>query len=223
MSMAHNIEIKDGQASMFYAGETPWHRLGTTVEREVTAGAAIRLAGLDWAVEKRPMYIAGAAQVDGIPVVGPEVPEKFAVIPPKKPFEERGGSYGWNPQTTQREGLPIPRIYGRCPVKGNVIMSYGQVSNTAGSYDTTAWTYYGAGNPLGPHFTMPITAEHPTTVASDYVWNLKLAYGDGPVKGIVAGTEKINGRSISAYTGLSVTHRSGTDVQEAVPMGDRTQ
>jgi len=78
--MAHNIEIKDGQACMFYAGETPWHRLGTQVEKEVTAAAAIRLAGLDWKVEKRPMYIAGQARVDGIPVLGPEIPDKFAVV-----------------------------------------------------------------------------------------------------------------------------------------------
>jgi phage/plasmid-like protein (TIGR03299 family) len=65
---------------MFYAGETPWHRLGTAVEKEVTAAAAIRLAGLDWKVEKRPMFIQGKKQVDGIPVIGNKVPDRFAIV-----------------------------------------------------------------------------------------------------------------------------------------------
>ncbi|MCL5282844.1 MAG: DUF932 domain-containing protein [Planctomycetes bacterium] len=79
--MAHELEITaKGEARMFYAGETPWHRLGTKVEKEVTAAAAIRLAGLDWIVEKRPLYIAGKNTVDGIPVIGNQVPDRFAVV-----------------------------------------------------------------------------------------------------------------------------------------------
>jgi len=143
-----------------------------------------------------------------------------ALIPPPKPYEEKGGSYGWNPQTTQREGVPIPRVYGKCPVKGNIFMSYGSVSNTSGYYESTAWTVFGG--PYGPYVMMPITSDHPTTAASDYSWNLKLAYGDGPVKGIVWGSEKINGQPLSAYTGLSVQHKPGTDIQTATTMGDRT-
>ena len=79
--MAHELEITtSGEARMFYAGETPWHRLGTKVEKEVTAAAAIRLAGLDWTVEKRPLYIAGKNTVDGIPVIGNQAPDRFAVV-----------------------------------------------------------------------------------------------------------------------------------------------
>lgn len=56
--MSHEIEIlEDGNASMFYAGETPWHGLGTGVESAVTADEAIKLSGLDWQVEKRPVYV----------------------------------------------------------------------------------------------------------------------------------------------------------------------
>jgi hypothetical protein len=140
-----------------------------------------------------------------------------ALIPPKKPEKEEG-SYGWNPTTTQREGSPIPRLYGRVPVKGNIIMAYGDVSNTTGSYGTLSYAVYGYTNPV----IVPITVSHPTTQASDYTWNVKLAYGDGPVQGVVAGSEKINGKPLDYYTGLAVEHKNGTDKQTATAMGDRT-
>ncbi len=79
--MSHELEIREnGEARMFYAGEAPWHRLGTKVDKEVTAAAAIRLAGLDWKVEKRPMFIQGEKEVDGIPVIGNKVPDRFAIV-----------------------------------------------------------------------------------------------------------------------------------------------
>lgn len=48
--MAANIN------SMFYAGQKPWHDLGTKVEKELTAAEAIKAAGLDWTVSKWPIY-----------------------------------------------------------------------------------------------------------------------------------------------------------------------
>lgn len=55
--MAHELEIKEnGEARMFYAGKAPWHGLGMAVDKEVTSAAAMRFAGLDWQVEKRPVY-----------------------------------------------------------------------------------------------------------------------------------------------------------------------
>jgi phage/plasmid-like protein (TIGR03299 family) len=78
--MAHKIEIENGIAKMFYAGKTPWHKLGTQVEREITAEAAIKLAGMDTENELQPIYIASAKTVDGIPVVGKKVDDKVAVV-----------------------------------------------------------------------------------------------------------------------------------------------
>lgn len=78
--MAHEIEIRDGQACMVYAGEKPWHGLGTAVETEITAAAAIKLAKLDWECEKQPIFIRGKAEVDGIPVIGSSFPDKVAVV-----------------------------------------------------------------------------------------------------------------------------------------------
>jgi len=48
--MAHELEVIDGKASMFYVGETPWHDLGTELDDPPSIEEAIKLAGLDWNV-----------------------------------------------------------------------------------------------------------------------------------------------------------------------------
>jgi len=52
--MAHELMIQNGEASMMYVGDPPWHRLGTALAKPATAEEAIRAAKLDWTVEKRP-------------------------------------------------------------------------------------------------------------------------------------------------------------------------
>ena len=54
--MAHNIEMVKGKAQMAYAGETPWHGLGTRVPDDLTPVQMLEAAGLDWEVEKVPTY-----------------------------------------------------------------------------------------------------------------------------------------------------------------------
>lgn len=62
--MSANVE------TMMYAGEVPWHRLGTRVgDKEVTAEQAIVAAGLDWTVSTRPMFTAEGAQVPRAQVI----------------------------------------------------------------------------------------------------------------------------------------------------------
>jgi len=50
--MAHNIEMINGKAQMAYAGETPWHGLGTRVPDDLTPEQMLEAAGLNWEVEK---------------------------------------------------------------------------------------------------------------------------------------------------------------------------
>ena len=57
--MAHELLIEDGKAAMFYVGEPPWHGLGQRLDQPATSAQAIKAAGLDWVVEKVPLYIAG--------------------------------------------------------------------------------------------------------------------------------------------------------------------
>lgn len=42
--------------SMMYVRETPWHGLGTMVQEAPTSEEAIRLAGLDWRVDSKPIF-----------------------------------------------------------------------------------------------------------------------------------------------------------------------
>lgn len=54
--MAHNIEMVNGKAQMAYAGDVPWHGLGTRVPDDLTPDQMLEAAGLDWTVEKVPAY-----------------------------------------------------------------------------------------------------------------------------------------------------------------------
>lgn len=49
--MTANVE------TMFYTREKPWHGMGTRVEEAPTSADALRLAGLDWVVEPKPVYV----------------------------------------------------------------------------------------------------------------------------------------------------------------------
>lgn len=48
--MSANVE------TMFYCGEVPWHGLGTPVEKAIDSEQAIIMAGLNWDVEKKPLF-----------------------------------------------------------------------------------------------------------------------------------------------------------------------
>ncbi len=66
--MSHEITIrKDGTEEMFAAGSTPvWHRIGQRVERALTSGAALQMAGLDWKVDERPIYADIAGEMTAV-------------------------------------------------------------------------------------------------------------------------------------------------------------
>ena len=55
--MSHDLTVReDGTVEMFSTGQEPvWHRLGQRTETAVTSAAAIRMAGLDWSVDERPL------------------------------------------------------------------------------------------------------------------------------------------------------------------------
>lgn len=57
--MAANVE------TMVYVRETPWHGLGVRVEEAPNSTDALRLAGLDWTVESRPIYDANGNIING--------------------------------------------------------------------------------------------------------------------------------------------------------------
>lgn len=42
--------------NMMYVGKTPWHGIGVALDNPPTAAEAIKAAGLNWKVEKRPLF-----------------------------------------------------------------------------------------------------------------------------------------------------------------------
>jgi len=60
--MAHMIEEVNGKAQMAYAGDVPWHGLGTKVPADLTPAQMLEAAGLDWTVTKVPAYAEVAGQ-----------------------------------------------------------------------------------------------------------------------------------------------------------------
>lgn len=54
--MAHELEVVDGKARMFYVGAAPWHGLGTTLNEPPTIEEGIIRAGLDWDVRLQPLH-----------------------------------------------------------------------------------------------------------------------------------------------------------------------
>lgn len=64
--MSHELEIfENGQASMVYAGDVPWHGLGTKVSNDLTPEQMLKAAGLDWSVYTEPCYTnIGGKEID---------------------------------------------------------------------------------------------------------------------------------------------------------------
>ena len=55
--MAHKIDFSNGKHSFVARGEKAWHGLGQYVQEAMTAEEAIKLGGLDYTVERRPLFI----------------------------------------------------------------------------------------------------------------------------------------------------------------------
>jgi phage/plasmid-like protein (TIGR03299 family) len=59
--MAHNLNETNGKVAFAARGEKAWHGLGQYVSEAMTSEQAIELGGLNYTVEKRPLYAPGWA------------------------------------------------------------------------------------------------------------------------------------------------------------------
>lgn len=77
--MSHNIN------SMFYHGEQPWHGLGKKVDHLLTSAEAIEAAGLNYQVEKAPIFLGD----------GTEIKDQYATVrmDTKQPLGVVGSKY----------------------------------------------------------------------------------------------------------------------------------
>jgi hypothetical protein len=68
--MPHELATTNGRTAMMYAGDVPWHGLGTRLHEPATAREAIEAAGLDYLAELKRIQTT-----DGTPV-----PQRKAVV-----------------------------------------------------------------------------------------------------------------------------------------------
>jgi len=96
----HNLaQTRNGQFMTAWAGDTPWHILGTQAQGLMTATEALEYAHLDWLVEKRPLYNRsdeGELEV---------VPDTFGVF---RRDEQEDGSINWIPLN---RGTAVGKVY----------------------------------------------------------------------------------------------------------------
>ena len=85
--MAHSLNYNDktGKHSFFSVNEKAWHGLGTIVKEYPTSREALEFAGLDYTVEKRPLFTYdtenfNANKEDDIIIPEVEVPNFFATM-----------------------------------------------------------------------------------------------------------------------------------------------
>jgi len=76
--MAHNLNFNNrtGKYSFFSVKEKAWHNLGQIVKEYPTSEEAIKFAGLDYEVEKSPLYTKGAGIIEstnGIEMINSEL------------------------------------------------------------------------------------------------------------------------------------------------------
>lgn len=62
--MAHELAIDSLGAQMLYAGETPWHGLGTKIEKHVTSREALAICRADYAVKCGQLFTSKSVPVN---------------------------------------------------------------------------------------------------------------------------------------------------------------
>lgn len=95
--MAHELTINKvtGKVEMFYCGATPWHQLGTHVAEAPDSNGAMAAAGLNWTVEKRPLFehildgdgVVRAREIKShVAVFRTDTNERLSIVGTKFPF-----------------------------------------------------------------------------------------------------------------------------------------
>lgn len=74
--MSANLAETNGKTAMMYVGAEPWHGLGTKLGKLATSQEAIVAAGLDYAVEKRPIFFHGADNSNALTTIA----DKYATV-----------------------------------------------------------------------------------------------------------------------------------------------
>jgi phage/plasmid-like protein (TIGR03299 family) len=140
--MAHELEIVNGEAKMAYAGDLPWHGLGTKVNPDISVDDMMVAAGLDWEVKKTPIYTqlydSTTQKTDRI-----KIPSKWALTRTSDNKVMTISGDNWRP-TQNKEAFEFFREF--CDVGGAKMETAGSLK---GGQNVWALAKLGAG------FTLP--------------------------------------------------------------------
>jgi phage/plasmid-like protein (TIGR03299 family) len=93
--MAHQIEVVNGKASMFFVGETPWHGLGTGLNSPPSIEEGLRESGQDWEVGLKKLVTAEGEAVDHRATYRKSDGKILGVVGPAyRPLQNRE-AFGW--------------------------------------------------------------------------------------------------------------------------------
>lgn len=158
----------------------------------------------------------------------------LSILLTKKPKANKPNEpNSWQFQTSQKAGAIKTECYGELPIYGNIITCYSGVTNTIHSVpddpenvgELIPWILMKFGEWVSVGFD-PIVFTNEDwyfIVKSQQTYYVRIAYGLGPIEGIVDGTERINDRPIANFTEVVVAHRRGLSNQTATGMGDRLE
>lgn len=86
--MAHELEIVNGQAQMFYVNQTPWHGLGRHLDAPPSVREAIVAAGLDWTVGLKPLFTQEGEKAPALATFRQDTNKLLGVVGPNyKPLQ----------------------------------------------------------------------------------------------------------------------------------------
>lgn len=78
--MAHNIQIRNGKASMVYSGETPWHTLGTKLPSNATWEQVRDLGGFYSVRKENVLTASGAVIPNAKAIVRTDTGEALSIV-----------------------------------------------------------------------------------------------------------------------------------------------
>lgn len=108
--MSHEVEIRDGIASMAFAHDVPWHGLGVKVDPNTPPEDMGKAAQIDWGVEKRQLYTWSNPTKEQL--------ESGAILPPMQPIPDRYAL------TRDTDGKVMSIVTGRWnPVQNSEILA----------------------------------------------------------------------------------------------------
>lgn len=93
--MAHQLELINDQAAMFFVGETPWHGLGTRLNHAPSIEEGLEAAKLNWTVGRRDLHLADGRSVSHKAIVRESDNSILGVVGPSYRPLQNAEAFEW--------------------------------------------------------------------------------------------------------------------------------